>query len=125
MICGEGSSVSGDQVRGVAWVVCILLRRCRAQGACSLPCLCSHLFRSENGGFGLVWFTFLNLVVHDLPQPLTHSYFSFLIVSLYFVAGGDVCPRTGTAAKASRSQPVSCLVLSAALLSEDILVNQT
>ena len=39
------------------------------------------------------------------------SYFWSLIVSLYFVAGGDVCPGASPAAKGPslRSQPVSGL----------------
>ena len=55
VICGEGRSVSRDQVRGI---VCMLLSCWCAQGACSLPCFCSHLFRSENWGFGFVFYLF-------------------------------------------------------------------
>ena len=41
--------------------------------------------------------------------PTAHvcSYFSLLIVSLYSVAGGDVCPGASTLVKGPRSQPIS------------------
>ena len=41
------------------------------------------------------------------PRAHAHSYFSSHTVSLYSVAGGEVCPGTSTAAKGPGPRPVS------------------
>ena len=69
-------------------------------------CFCS--WRSRSGG----WFVaLLYLIVHHLAQQ--HMYaviFSPLyLVSLYFVAGGDVCPGADRTAKSPGSQPISLI----------------
>ena len=47
-------------------------------------------------------------LVHDwTPTEQVGSYFYSLVVSLYSVAPGDVCPGASTAVKDSGSQPAS------------------
>ena len=48
----------------------------------------------------------LYLSVHNLPQLFRHTIILVLIVSLYFVAGGEICPGASTAAKGPRPQSV-------------------
>ena len=52
------------------------------------------------------YFGHLYLSVHNLPQLFRHTIILVLIVSLYFVAGGEICPGASTAAKGPRPQSV-------------------
>ena len=52
------------------------------------------------------YFGHLYLSVHNLPQLFRHTIILVLIVSLYFVAGGEICPGASIAAKGPRPQSV-------------------
>lgn len=53
-------------------------------------------------------FVFLHLLVQNLPQLNTHTgIFKSLIVSLYFVAGKEVCP--GASIEALQQRVPACL----------------
>ena len=60
----------------------------------------------------LDFLVFLYLFVHNLPHLRMHSYFQSHIISLYFVAGGDICPGASISAKGARSQVPACLTVS-------------
>ena len=91
------------QAGGVAQVVCPPLRWWCVQGACAVPCLCSRIFKSGS------WVFWSLCIFCPEFAPTLHacSYFHSHTVSLYFVAGGEMCAGASTAAKGPRSQPVS------------------
>lgn len=110
-------------LRGAAWVlkrdnsrgrsVDWLVRRCGfgglpapwwccVQGSCSVLCFCSQHLRNGN------WFlAFLYLIVDIFPAALVCGYFQSLIVYLYSVVHGDVCPGASSPEKGPRDQPIS------------------
>ena len=53
------------------------------------------------------WVFFGTILSIISPNCACKQLFLALVISLYFVAGGDVCPGASTAAKHRRSQPVS------------------
>ena len=71
---------------------------------CAVACFCSWLFRSGSWVFLFFFGTILSIIS---PNCACKQLFLALVISLYFVAGGDVCPGASTAAKHRRSQPVS------------------
>ena len=82
------------------------------QGTIVVPCFCSQLFKSGSLAVAEGWGVGVGLsyiIVHNLPQLHTCSYFESLVVSFYFFgSGGEVCLGANTAAKGPRSQLVSC-----------------
>ena len=74
-----------------------------------IPCFCYRLFKSGS------WVFLVSLYLlgpEFAPTAHARSYFLSHIVSLYFVAQGEVYPGASTAAKGPRSQPVSSRVVS-------------
>ena len=101
---GEGGSGGSGRRRSLGGLPTLLVvSECRDH---VVLCFCSWHFTSGR------WFVaLLYLIVHHLAQQ--HMYaviFSPLyLVSLYFVAGGDVCPGADTTAKSPGSQPISLI----------------
>ena len=56
------------------------------------------------------YFGHLYLSVHNLPQLFRHPIILVLRVSLYFVAGGEICPGASIEAKGPGPQTVSVCV---------------
>lgn len=79
---------------------------CGGCGAGRAACFCSLLFRSAFEFSGL----FVPFV-QNLSQLRMHSCVSSPMVSLYFVAPGEVCPGASVAAKGPRPQPFSVRAL--------------
>lgn len=70
------------------------------QSSCTVPCFTSQLFRSGSVVFGLfISCSDLAATVHTL------SYSYSLIVSLYFVAVGDICPGVSSAVRVPGPKP--------------------
>ena len=60
----------------------------------------------------LNFWSFFHLLVYNLPRQSIYMVISSPLVSLYVVAGGDICPGACTAAKGPRSWSVSMLYCS-------------
>ena len=104
----EGRGECRSWAREVTEVVCPPLcgAVCREHPQCPT-------FAPSSSEVASGFLVFLYLVVRNLPQlHMLHvcSYFQFLIVFLYFVAGGYAYPGASTAAKGPRSQPILSMV---------------
>ena len=103
--------VCGDMSKGragrVAYTVCPLLWWCwvHGQDPAFAPKPLAFVLGSSEVSF--VSLCFCICCPEFSPITHAHNYFWSLRVSLYFVAWGDICPGTRTAAKGPRFQPVS------------------
>ena len=118
LIWGEGSGcVQGSGRRaGLRVLPTPLVVLCARGMRSTLLLLLTPFLLSALQKWLLGFLVFLYLFVHNLPQlQHAHSYFQSLIVSLYFVAQGDICPGASMAALQQRvpgPRPVSVPLLS-------------
>ena len=82
-------------------------RACSASCFCFQHRFCFWLFR--NGSCGFFWSLCILCPECELTAH-AHSYFRSHTVSLYFVAGGEVCPGTNNAHCSKGSQVPNCLI---------------
>ena len=102
LIWGEGRDVSRGQAGKVAQVIYSPLCGVECWGHAQHPVLlptpsfCSRIFRNGSWDFCLL--------VQNLPQLHMHHYFYSRIISLYFLAQGQMCPGASIAACIKGSQ---------------------
>ena len=82
--------------------------RC-VQGVYAVPCFCFQLFRSGTWAFWSLCILWSIICPDCAGTQLFLVPYSLFFFFLYFVAGGDICPGAGTAAKGPRSQVPPCL----------------